>query len=296
MLTVEETRQLDRLTLGAFGVSPISSAAGARLARVRGIGLEFHDYRGYQPGDDPRRIDWTVHARLQQLVVRVCRSDAHLRIHLLVDTSGSMGIGTPDKLSCAKKIAAFLSYVAVKRRDAVGVAAFDGTIRRRVAPATGRSQLLRVFEALGAVTPQGYSTTNHALRDYGLTVRGPGLAVVVSDFFQEGGAFEGLRYLLHRGLTPAVVQVVASEELNPAFDEAELVDVENPQAAPLVVDARAIAAYRKRMADLSAHLGAFCHEHGLPCMRVESSSSSADLLRATVQAGLLASQGEAGRA
>jgi uncharacterized protein (DUF58 family) len=292
MLTVHEVRQLDHLAFGSFAISPVSSASGARIARARGFGLEFHDYRGYQPGDDPRTIDWTIHARLGQLVVRVFRSDAHLRVHLLVDTSGSMSVGTPDKLSCAKKIAAVLCYIAVKRRDAVGVATFNDTIRHYVAPAEGRAQLLRVFEALGAAAPGGQSATNRALVDYGTAVRGPGLVVVVSDFFQDGGTFQGLRYLLHRGLTPAVVQVVASEELNPGFDdEAELVDIESPQATPLVVNGQLIAAYREGMAKLSADLREFCLAHNLPWMRVESSFAFTELLQASVQAGLLAGQG-----
>jgi uncharacterized protein (DUF58 family) len=292
MLTACQMRQLDRLAFGSFGVSPVSSASGARIAKARGFGLEFHEYRRYQPGDDPRAVDWTIHARLRQLVVRVCRSDAHLRVHLLVDTSGSMRVGTPDKLSCARTIAAVLCYIAVKRRDAVGVATFNDTIRHCVAPAEGRSQLLRVFEALGAAAPDGQSATNRALVEYGTAVRGPGLVVVVSDFFQDGGTFQGLRYLLHRGLTPAVVQVVASEELNPGFDdETELLDIEDPRATPLVVNGQLVAAYREGMTRLSSDLREFCLAHNLPWIRVESSAAFTELLQASVQAGLLAGQG-----
>ena len=104
--------------------------------------------RPYQAGDDPRAIDWTVHARLRELVVRVSRVDAHLRVHLLLDTSGSMSAGTPDKLSCARRVTAALGYIALRRRDAVGIATFDDTVRRYVAPASGKPQLFRIFEAL----------------------------------------------------------------------------------------------------------------------------------------------------
>jgi uncharacterized protein (DUF58 family) len=292
MLTPQEVRQLGRLSFGPSVVSPTSSAVDVRMARARGFGLEFQDYRRYQPGDDPRSIDWTIHTRLRQLVVRVFRSDAHLRVHLLVDTSGSMGVGVPGKLSCATRVAAALCYIAVRRRDAVGVATFDATVRRYIAPAAGRAQLLRVFETLGAAAPGGQSATDRALVDYGTAVRGPGLAVVMSDFFQDGGAFKGLRYLLHRGLTPAVVQVVAPEELNPAFDDdVELVDIEDPEATPLLVNRGAIAAYRERMATLSAELREFCFTHAVPWMRVESSFAFTQLLHASAHAGLLNGQG-----
>src|SRR4249920_812981 len=145
MLSADEARQLDRLALGSS--SPASAASsGLRNARARGAGLEFHDFRHYQPGDDLRSIDWNVEARLRQLVVRVFRAEGQLQLHLLVDISRSMTTGSPDKLECARKLAAALCYVAVERRDAVGVATFDETIRRYVKPAAGRAQIFKIFE------------------------------------------------------------------------------------------------------------------------------------------------------
>lgn len=292
MLNAEEVRQIDRLAFGSFAVAPALSSSNARVARARGFGREFHDFRHYEPGDDPRSIDWTIHARLGQLVVRVFRADAHLRVHLLVDTSGSMAVGTPDKLSAARKIAAALCCIAVKQRDAVGVATFDKAIGRHLAPASGRHQLRRVIDVLGAAPAAGQSAANRALIDYGSAVHGPAVVVVISDFFHEEGTFEGLRYLLHRGLTPAVVQVVASEELLPGIDDdVELVDIENADRQPLVVNRRSVPSYVERMARLSADLGEFCTTHGLPCLRVESSFEFTQLIQACVRAGLLAGVG-----
>lgn len=292
MLTADEARQLDRLAFGAWTAAPAASASGARVSRARGLGLEFREFRRYEPGDDPRAIDWTIHARLRQLVVRVCRADAHIRVHLLVDTSGSMGTGTPGKLAAAAKVAALLSYIAVGRRDAVGVATFDHAIRQHIAPAAGRPQLLRILDTLGAAAPGGASAINRSLTDYGAAVHGPGLVVVISDFYQAGGSFEGLRFLLHRGLTPAIVHVVAPEELDPDINgEVELVDIEDPDAPPVVVDAQMVGAYRESVAEQSAQLGEFCISHGLSFVRVESSYPFARLLRACLDASLLAGPG-----
>ena len=55
MLSADEARQLDRLALGSS--SPAAAASsGLRHARARGAGLEFHDFRHYQPGDDLRQV------------------------------------------------------------------------------------------------------------------------------------------------------------------------------------------------------------------------------------------------
>ena len=288
MLSADEARQLDRLALGSSSPAAASSS-GLRDARARGAGLEFHDFRHYQPGDDLRSIDWNVEARLRQLVVRVFRAEGQLQLHLLVDVSRSMTTGTPDKLACATKLAAALCYVAVERRDAVGVATFDDTIRRHVKPAEGRAQIFKVFETLRASGAGGRSAINRALIDYGGAVRGPGLAVVISDFFHSDGALDGLRYLLYRGLTPAIVQVVSDEELQPQIvDAAELVDIEDANGAPLAIDVASVAAYQDRLARMSAELEAFCLSRSVPWLRVASSASFQSLVKACQHAGLLA--------
>jgi len=287
MLSADEARHLDRLMLAASALAAPASS-GPRHARVRGGGLEFRDYRHYQPGDDLRSIDWTVDARLRQLVVRVFSAEGRLQLHLLVDISRSMTAGSPDKLQCAKKLAAALCYIAVARRDAVGVATFDDTVRSYVAPAAGRSQIFKVFDTLRSAAAGGRSSLNKALFDYGAAARGPGLVVVMSDFFQAEGAFDGLRYLIYRGLTPAIVQIVADEELQPDIaDEAELVDLEEPGGDPLVVDASAIAVYREQFARASAELEQFCRVHGLAHARLVSSAPFQTLVATCRQAGLV---------
>ncbi len=292
MLSAAEARQLDRLTLAGSSTAASANATGARVSRARGFGSEFHDFRHYQPGDDPRAVEWTVYGRLGQLVVRTFRADAHLRVHLLLDVSASMTAGTPDKLACARKLAALLGYVAVRQRDAVGVATFSDRVTQQVAPAAGRPQLFRVLEVLRTTRAGGASAINPSLVAYGGTVHGPGLVVVLSDFFDPAGCFAGVRYLLHRGLTPVLLQIVADEELNPAIDgKEELVDLEDATAPPLAVEESAVLRYRARLTALTASLGEFCASRGLPWLQVRSSDPFDTWVRACAQSGLLANHG-----
>lgn len=291
LLSPDDARLLDHLTIGVSSADASATSSGTRRARVRGRGVEFHEHRHYEPGDDPRSIDWTVEARLGQLVVRVSRAEGDLRLHVLVDTSASMSVGTPSKLHCARRVAAALCYVAVERRDAAGVSTFDDGVRSSVAPASGRSQLFRSFEILRRSRAAGPSAVDRALMAYGSAVTGPGLVVVVSDFLVPGGGLQGLRYLLHRRLTPAVVQVLAPEEASPPFDdETELIDLEDPAARPIVIDATAIDQYRRR---LDAHAGAlrdFCRAQRLPWLQLQSDMPFAAIVRAIQRAGLMTSR------
>ena len=285
MLSADEARQLDRLAIAA---GTASASAGRRATRARGDSVEFHDFRPYQPGDDPRSIDWTVEARLGQLVVRRFRALGNVPLHLLIDTSASMGAGSPSKLAAAARAAAAFAYVAALRRDPIGVVLFDETVTTHIATGSGRGQLFRALDALASADASGRSGVDPALTRYGSAVRGPGLAIVLSDFFDPALTLDGLRFLLYRGLSVAVVQVLADEEIDPPVDDdMELVDIENPSMAPLVVSSGVLPAYRARLIEATAALQSFCHERAAPFIRLVSSDSFGAFVSNCTRAGLL---------
>ena len=76
-------------------------------SRSRGAGLEFAQYRGYEPGDEPRRIDWKLFARSDRYFVREAERDSPLTLWIVIDASASMALADrarPDfsKLEAAK--------------------------------------------------------------------------------------------------------------------------------------------------------------------------------------------------
>jgi uncharacterized protein (DUF58 family) len=71
---------------------PAMSGPGSVAGR-RGDGYEFVELREYQPGDDPRRIDWAATARSGEVQTRVMREENPLELATIVDDSASMQIG-----------------------------------------------------------------------------------------------------------------------------------------------------------------------------------------------------------
>lgn len=285
MLTAEDVRTLERLSLTAPAAA---HAGGARQAGVRGAGLEFQDYRPYEPGDDLRRIDWTVEARLRHLVVRVTESEGHLPLHVLVDTSASMAIGAPAKHACATRLAAALCYVAAARRDPLGITLVDDRVRTHLPSVPGRAQLFRVLDVLRAAEARGASDLSRSLEQYDAVARGPGVLVIVSDFLGNArlDAIAGLRRMRQ---TPVLVQVLADEDLEPSLDEAtQLVDIESPSSPPLVLDGGAASTYRARIRETVEAFEATCRAHGVAVVRLRSSSSFSDAIGACVRARVLA--------
>ncbi|HET20504.1 MAG TPA: DUF58 domain-containing protein, partial [Chromatiales bacterium] len=73
LLTDEELAEIGALAAGLPEPVRLSERLqrGEQASPFRGPGLDFEDLRPYQPGDDPRRIDWRVTARLRRPFVRV---------------------------------------------------------------------------------------------------------------------------------------------------------------------------------------------------------------------------------
>ena len=62
---------------------------GDRRSRKRGSSVEFADYRDYSPGDDLRRLDWNIFARLERPFIKLLEEEEDLAVHILIDASGS---------------------------------------------------------------------------------------------------------------------------------------------------------------------------------------------------------------
>jgi uncharacterized protein (DUF58 family) len=105
-------RQLELLALVARRVSRERNRAEHRSLHS-GAGSEFTEYREYSRGDDFRHIDWNAYARVGRLLVRLYEQPADLSVHLLIDRSASMGLGSPSKLAYAQQLAAALAYVGL---------------------------------------------------------------------------------------------------------------------------------------------------------------------------------------
>src|SRR5436309_11901969 len=82
-------RKLEQLMLVATRVRA-GAMKGERRSTKRGTSIEFADYRDYTRGDDLRRVDWNVFARLERPFIKLLEEEEDLSVHLLIDASESM--------------------------------------------------------------------------------------------------------------------------------------------------------------------------------------------------------------
>ena len=113
-------RGLERLALASRN-RRARQVGGERRSARRAPAAEFVEHRAYSPGDDLRRVDWHVYARLGTPVIRLGELPASATVRVLVDCSRSMDYGHPNKLLRARQLAAGIGYVALCQLDRVAV-------------------------------------------------------------------------------------------------------------------------------------------------------------------------------
>lgn len=279
-------RKLEQLTLVADSVR-VGVMKGERRSRKRGTSIEFADYRDYSRGDDLRRLDWNVYARLERPFIKLLEEEEDLAVHLLVDNSRSMD--WPDdpeqnKLRYALRLCGALGYIALHAGDQVSVTLLDRE-RRRWGPYRGRPNSLRLLQFLDAVSAAGETNLNAVLQDYALRGGWPGLLFLLSDMLSPAGYREGLNALLARGYEVGILHVLSPDELQPPLaGDLKLVDVETGEDAEISLDGTTLAAYEQRLRDWQAELASFSAARAMHYVPVSTETPWERLVLRTLRA------------
>lgn len=154
---------------------PSAGALGLNASRRRGPGLEFSQHRGYEPGDEPRRIDWKLFARSDRYFVRESESEAALAVWVVLDASASLSEEDADgqsKWQRARQLAAALLLIAQRQNDRFGLL-LVGNGRVDIGPlGSGPRHRDRCLGRLRDALPQGQWPTEPALESlFGLIGR-----------------------------------------------------------------------------------------------------------------------------
>lgn len=232
---------------------------GERLTRKRGQSVEFADYRQYVPGDDLRMIDWNIYGRLEKLFLKLFLEEEELNVRILIDVSGSMGIGSPTKLFYAKRVAAALAYIALSEYDRVVLGAFSDSAPVMLPAMRGKRNMVRVLDFLTRLEPRGRTDCRDSFRSFAISHRAKGILVILSDFFDKGGHEEAFKYLLANNDDVFVIHVLAPEELDPELaGDLTLVDVEDADETDVTVSAPLLASYKKALSAFIAGIKDYC--------------------------------------
>lgn len=268
-------RKLEQLTLVAARVRA-GALKGERRSTRRGTSIEFADYRDYTRGDDLRRLDWNIYARLERPFIKLLEDEEDLAVHLLLDTSASMqwppeGERDQNKFLYGQRLLAGLSYISLASNDRLMLAALSDSAPPPFGPVRGRSYGVALLNYVSSLQPAGIADLNAALRNYTARAGRPGLCFIISDLFSPSGYQDGLRLLLSKGYEVGIIHVVSRDEVDPPLGgDLRLIDVETGQPQEVTIDGGMRALYMKRFAAWRNDIRADCLRRGVHYVAVET--------------------------
>ncbi len=265
--------RLERLQLATQKPLAGRFSADHRSPR-RGTSVDFADYREYHPGDDFRRIDYQMLARLDVVLLKLFEAEDDVNVRLLIDSSGSMG--RSNKMRCAASAAAALGFVSLVRRDPVTLYQFPSGVgpQRFV----GRSSVQAFFGALESMKPGGPTSVVAAARDL-LGRGGPGgMSILISDLMTPEWE-RAIGRLPARGGEVVIVHVLSDEDLSvEATGDLDLVDSETGERVPVTLVPEVRAEYRRLATAWVDRVAHACRRSGAHYVQLRTSDDLESVL------------------
>ncbi len=161
--------------------------SGVNKSTVKGPGMEFSQYRSYQPGDDLRSLDWKMFARSDRYYIRESEVETSISVRFLVDASASMNHEDNGykKSSYAAYLAASLAYLANSQGDATGLYVLQNGGLFSLVPRQSMQHLNRLFYQLENLKPEGKFTEAVNYKEIFAGTGKRELLIFITDFYEE---------------------------------------------------------------------------------------------------------------
>jgi uncharacterized protein (DUF58 family) len=162
---------------------------GINKSTIKGPGLEFSQYRSYQPGDDLRWLDWKMYGRSDRYYIRESEVETSISIRFLIDASASMNHQDGDfkKIDYAKYLAASLGWLANRQSDAIGLYVFSEGDMFALNARRDHQHMARFFYQLENIQVAGKFTQPIFYKDIFAASRSRELVVFITDLYEQNG-------------------------------------------------------------------------------------------------------------
>lgn len=159
---------------------------GINKSTIKGQGMEFSQYRSYQPGDDLRSLDWKMFARSDRYYIRESEIETSISIRFVIDASASMEHkdGEFTKIDYAKYLAASLAYLSNLQGDAIGLYVMNEASIFSMTPKMDYQHLSRIYFQLEQIKPQATFTKPIHYKELFAGSRKKELLIFITDLYQ----------------------------------------------------------------------------------------------------------------
>jgi uncharacterized protein (DUF58 family) len=236
-IEVETTRKIRNQRVGAYQ-SPL-----------RGPGFDFDEHQPYRPGDDVRRIDWNVTARLGVPFVRHTHAEREMNVMVVMDVSRSMSLGSSaySKREALTYISGSILFSAISDQINTGFMAFADRVLLTSRPKRTRGAAWNVLQQAWDLKPSARRTLMiPAIRELSTTLKRMSVVFIVSDFVTDDDVLESSelsQLAAHHDLIAVVPEDRAERTLPPGAGYVHMRDLESGRPLTVALGGRARAEY-----------------------------------------------------
>ena len=249
--------------------------SGLHASPFQGFSVEFSEHRRYEPGDDPKDIDWQVFARTDRIYIKRYQAETNITGYLLMELSRSMGYTYRQdltKFDYAICLAASISYLMIHQQDPVGLMTFDDELKASLPARSRRSHLGDILSVLQRCKPTGTTNIAGNLRRIASMIRHRSLMMLMSDLLaDQDEIIDAIRMLRFRGHDVIVFHILDEAEVTFPFTGS--VDLLEPETNDHeIVDAAGIRAeYLQAVSDLRERFRKTCLAVGADYVPLDTS-------------------------
>ena len=162
-----------------------SQQIGNNTSKIKGEGYDFVELREYEDGEDIRKIDWTISAKMQKPYVKVFHTQRELDINIIPILHGSSYFGTTIlKKDIITEVCSLLGYIAVAQGDS-----YSSFIANEISILnTKKSKKIlgvqKMIEKINSYNPIGKKTNyKNITHDINKQIQRKSLLFFIGDFF-----------------------------------------------------------------------------------------------------------------
>ncbi len=233
---------------------------GRNLSKFKGSGLDFKEFREYVYGEDSKKIDWKISAKIQKPLVKEYDEERELRIIIAVLKSGSLHFGSVMfKSELCAQVISMLSFAAMNEDNRVQPV-FIGKTKKIFKPSKNTKS---VYAFADYALNTKYLQEDYTQRDIEfLNSFKKSILFVIGDFFKP----VDLSVLKHE--TYAVIIRDRFEE-NPKFQgNTEIVDPVTLNTVNVNFSKAAVSKLKKQISQNDTAFARHCKKHKIPFVKI----------------------------
>ena len=219
--------------------------SGHNLSKLHGEGYDFSELREYQIGDDIRKINWTITAKLGKPYIKELHANRELSVVTATLMDGNLYFGTGnEKQKKITEVATILGYAAQQNADLFTGFAY---MQKEVYATPPSKQIYHIeqyskvlFESPLLGTKIDYDVT---IQDLFKRVHKPSLIFIIGDFLED----VDLSLLAQKHEVIAIIVREKAEEDPRKLGEVTLVDPQTSQKTDTYFAKKSIQQYLEKL-------------------------------------------------